>query len=135
LRILSNSARQQGFSLVELIAGMVVLAILATGFLSAFSVVLKNSVSPLQTVAMESIAASQMDKLLSGTFQSAVAASGTTVSGINVDGTDYWVTVAGQSSVVGGSLVASSGVHLTVTVSTSQCASCVSLSGDTFDVQ
>jgi prepilin-type N-terminal cleavage/methylation domain-containing protein len=134
LRILSNSARQQGFSLVELIAGMIVLAILATGFLSAFSAVLKTSASPLQTAVMENIAASQMDYLLSGTFQSAVVASGTTPK-FNVDGTEYWAAIAGQSSVVSGSPAASSGVHLTVTVSTNLCASCVSLSGDTFDVQ
>lgn len=119
--------------MVELIAAIVVLAILATGFLSAFSVVLKSSASPLQITVMEGIAAGQMDKLLSDSFASAVAASGTTPT-FNVDGTDYWVAIAGQSSVVGGNTVASS-VHLTVTVSTNLCVSCVSLVGDTFDVQ
>ena len=118
---------------MELIAAIVVIAILATGFLSAFSVVLKTSASPLQIAVMESIAAGQMDKLLSDSFASAVAASGTAPT-FNVDGTDYWLAIAGQSSVVGGSTVAS-GVHLSVTISTSQCVSCVSLVGDTFDVQ
>ena len=112
---------------------MMVLAILATGFISAFSVVLKTSASPLQIATMENIAASQMDNLLSGAFQSAVAASGTTPT-FNVDGTSYLAAIAGQSSVVGGTTVAS-GMHVTVTVSTNLCASCVSLSGDTFDVQ
>jgi len=131
---LSNFARQRGFSLVELIAGIMVLAILATGFLSAFSSVLKNSVSPLQTVAMESIAASQMDRLLSGTFQSAVAVSGSSPQSSVVGDTTYWAAFSVASSVVNGATVAS-GVHVVVTVSTDNCASCVSLSGDTFDVQ
>lgn len=125
--------KNRGFSLVELIVAIVVIAVLVAGFLSAFSVVLKRSVSPLQANVMESLAASQMDKLLSGSFASAVAASGTTQA-FSVDGTNYWAGMAGQSSVVGGSTVAS-GVHLTVTVSTNLCVSCVSLSGDTFDVQ
>jgi len=130
---LVNTAKQQGFSIIELIAGIVVVAVLATGFISAFSSVLKNSVSPLQTVAMESIAASQMDTLLSGTFQSAVAASGT-MPIFNVDGSNYRAAIAGQSSVVGGATVAS-GLHVTVTMSADNCVSCVSLSGDAFDVQ
>lgn len=129
----ANRAKNRGFSLVELIAAIVVIAVLATGFLSAFSVVLKTSASPLQIAVMEGIAAGQMDRLLSASFASAVAASGTTPT-FNVEGTDYWVAIAGQSSVVGGSTVAS-GVHLTVTASTNLCVSCVSLSGDSFDVQ
>ena len=110
-----------------------ILGVLATGFLSAFSSVLRTSTSPLQLVAMENLAASQMDRLLSGTFQSAVAASGTAPI-FNVDGTDYWAAITGQSAIVNTATVAS-GVHLTVTMSTALCASCVSLSGDTFDVQ
>lgn len=113
---------------------MMVLAILATGFLSAFSAVLKNSVSPLQTVAMENIAAGQMDKLLSGTFQSALAVSGSSPQSSVVGDTTYWTAFSVASSVVNGATVAS-GVHVAVTVSTDLCASCVSLSGDTFDVQ
>lgn len=130
----SGSKKQLGFSLIELIAGIVILGVLATGFLSAFSSVLRTSASPLQLVAMENIAASQMDRLLSGTFQSAVAASGTAPT-FNVDGTNYWAVIAGQSSVVDTSTTVASGVHLSVTMSTALCASCVSLSGDTFDVQ
>lgn len=114
-------------------AAIVVVAILATGFLSAFSVVLKTSASPLQLNVMESLAASEMDRLLSGTFQSALAASGSSAT-FKIDGTDYWAAIAGQSSVVG-SVPVASGVHLTVTVSTGLCVSCVSLSGDTFNVQ
>ena len=129
----SNFQKQQGFSLVEMIVGIVVLGILATGFLSAFSSVLKTSASPLQLAIMENIAASQMDYLLSGTFQSAIAASGTTVP-FNVDSTYYNAAITGQSSVVNTATVAS-GIHVTVTISTDLCASCVSLSGDTFDVQ
>ena len=114
-----------------MIVGIAVLAILATGFLSAFYSVLSTSSSPLQTVVMENVAASQMDKLLSGTFQSAVAASSVTPASSIVDGTVYWAYTTGQSSVVSALAVVTtvpSGVHLTVTVSN------VSLSGDSFDV-
>ncbi len=128
----ANHSKIRGFSLVELVAAIVVVAILATGFLSAFSVVLKSSAPPLQQAIMENIAASQMDRLLSGTFQSAVQ---TPVSQtFNVDGTDYFVFYSVQSSVVS-SITVNSGVHVGVTVGTANCVSCVSLSGDTFDVQ
>ncbi len=129
----ASHRRQLGFSLVELVVGIVVLAVIATGFFSAFSSVMKNTTSPLQVVAMENIASGQMDYLLSGSFQSAVAASGTAPT-FNVDGTAYWAAIAGESSIVGGVSVAS-GVHLTVTVSAAFCASCVTLTGDSFDVQ
>ncbi|MFA7239279.1 MAG: type II secretion system protein [Sulfuricellaceae bacterium] len=128
-----NNATQKGFSIVEMIVAIVVIGILATGFISAFSSVLRTSASPLQTAAMEDIAASQMDYLLSGTFQSAVAASGTAPT-FTVDGTVYQAVITGQSSVVN-TVTMGPGVHITVTVSTELCASCVSLSGDTFDVQ
>lgn len=127
-----DSMRQLGFSLVELITAIAVIAVLATGFFSAFSIVLKNTVSPLQLPVMENIAATQMDYLLAGTFQSAVYAPVSRT--FNVDGTDYFAYFAVQSSVIAGQAVAS-GVHVRVTVDTANCASCVSLYGDTFDVQ
>lgn len=112
---------------------MVVVAILGTAFLSAFSSLLKTSASPMQTAVMESLAAGQLDRALSGSFQSAVAVSGTTIP-LNVDGTPYWAVFTGVSSVIGNVTVAS-GIHLTVTLSADNCVSCVSLSGDSFDVQ
>lgn len=116
-----------------MIAGIVIVAILSVGFLSAFSSVLRTSASPSQIVVMEGIAAGKMDELLSGPFSNAVAASGVPQTFI-VDGTNYWVNIQGQSSVVSGATYANS-LHLTVTVNTALCASCVSLSGDTFNVQ
>lgn len=125
--------KQRGFSLIEMIAGIVIVAILSVGFLSAFSSVLRTSVSPLQIAVMEGLAAGKMDELLSGPFSKAVAASGTAPQFI-VDGTNYWVNIQGQSSVVSGVTYAAS-LHLTVTVNTDLCQSCVALSGDTFNVQ
>lgn len=116
-----------------MIVGIVVLGVLAVGFLSAFSSVLKTGASPLQTVVMEGIAAGKMDELLSNTFVTARNASGTAPQ-FTVDGTNYWVNIQGRSSVVSGVTFAN-GLHLTVTVNTAACASCVSLSGDTFNVQ
>ena len=116
-----------------MIAGIVILAILATGFLSAFSSVLRTSASPLQIAVMEGIAAGKMDELLSGPFSNAVAASGTAPQ-FTVDGTTYWANIQGQSSIVAGTMYLNS-IHLTVTVSTNLCQSCVALSGDTFNVQ
>jgi prepilin-type N-terminal cleavage/methylation domain-containing protein len=125
---------QRGFSIIEVISAIVVIAVLTTGFLSAFSSVLKNSVSPLQLAIMEDLAASEMDRLLSGSFESAVAASSPVAKTFRIDGTPYRVSIRGASSVVANVPVAS-GVHLTLTVSTDLCVSCVSLAGDTFDVQ
>lgn len=130
-----NPKTQRGFSIVEVITAIVVIAVLATGFLSAFSSVLKSSVSPLQLAVMEDLAASEMDRLLSGAFASAVAASSTATRTFSVDGTFYRVNIRGASSVIGGVTLPASGVHLTVTVSTDLCVSCVALAGDTFDVQ
>lgn len=152
LPTLLNKDSQRGFSLIEMAVAIVVLAILATAFISAFSSVMRTSASPLQTSVMEDIAASQLDYLLSGSFQSAVAASSFTIpiSG----GFDYWAVISGQYSVVSEATVTSgqysvvsgttvtSGIHLTVnvysdadTAKANLCMSCVSLSGDTFDVQ
>lgn len=126
-----NPKTQRGFSIVEVITAIVVIAVLVTGFLSAFSSVLKNSVSPLQLAVMEDLAASEMDRLLSGSYMSAVAASSTAPAIFNVDGTTYRAVFASNSYVV--STV--SAMHVAVTISTDLCVSCVSLAGDTFDVQ
>lgn len=130
----SNFKGQRGFSIVEVITAIVVIAVLVTGFLSAFSSVLKNSVSPLQLAVMEDLAASEMDRLLSGTFASATHPSATVPATLNVDGTQYRAAFTVQSSVISGVAV-SSGVHVTVTISADLCVSCVALAGDTFDVQ
>lgn len=106
---------------------------LATAFLSAFSSVLKNSVSTLDINIMEGIASSELDRALSGTFQSAVALLGTEET-VAIDGTPYSVFFSGGSVISGGTPLVSS-LHLTVTVETPICISCVSLSGDIFDVQ
>lgn len=127
----ANREKNRGFTLIELVVGIVVLAVLATGFLSAFSAVMKTSVSPLQIAAMEDIAASQMNYLLFGTFQSAVNASGTIP--FNVDGTEYFATF--ESSAISGVSVAS-GVHVGVTVSCHTCGGQkAALYGDSYDVQ
>lgn len=142
-----NSNSPKGFSLIELVVAIAVAGILATAFISAFSTVLRTSTSP-QDLALESIVAGKMDELLSGSFQSAVAASGTCAM-FSVNATTplscfpddhsfsyYSMVITGQSSVVSG-ITINSGVHLTVTAGANfLCASCVgSLSGDTFDVQ
>lgn len=131
---LPNFRRQCGLSIIELILAIVVIAVLATGFLSAFSSVLKNSVSPIQLASMESLAASEMDRLLSGSFASAIHPSGTAPSTFNIDGTQYLAAFTVQSSVIS-SMAVSSGVHVTVTISADLCESCVSLAGDTFNVE
>ena len=120
---------QHGFSLVEVVSAIVILAILATGFLSAFSVVLKNSASPLQIGLMEEIAATQLDKVLSGTFQSAVAVPASAT--VNIDGTNFYTAF---SSVPVAS-VPSSAVHVTVSVSCNGCTPGPSLSGDVYDIR
>lgn len=125
--------RQRGFSIVEVVVAIAVVSMLATAFLSAFSSLLKSSVSGGEISIMESLATSQLERALSGTFQSAVALSGTQ-SISSVDDAPYSVTFLGQSSVVNTSAV-DSGLHVTVVVGTTLCASCVRLSGDTFDVQ
>ncbi len=124
---------QRGFSIVEVIVAIVVVSMLATAFLSAFSSVLKNSVSTLDINIMEGIASSELDRALSGTFQSAVALSGVPAT-VVVEGNSYSISYTGRSSVSGVTPLISS-LHLTVTVETDACISCVSLSGDTFDVQ
>lgn len=116
-----------------MVVAIAVLAMLATAFLSAFTSVLKSSVSSGEISIMESLAASQMERALSGTFQSAVALSGTQVT-LTVDDAPYSVAFLGKSSVVNAAVVAS-GLHVTVVVGHTLCASCVSLTGDTFDVQ
>lgn len=126
-----NNDSQQGFSIVEMVVAIVVIGILATGFISAFSSVLRTSASPLQTSAMEYIAASQMDKVLSGSFLSAVNAPAYNET-VNVDGTDYFAVF--QSALITG-VTADSGVHVTVTISTELCASCVALFWDAFNVK
>lgn len=132
-----NPKTQRGFSIVEVITAIVVIAVLVTGFLSAFSSVLKSSVSPLQLAVMEDLAASEMDRLLSGSFLSATHPSGTDFATFNVDGTAYRAIFASQSYAVSTipAVSAVSAMHVTVTIDTDLCASCVSLTGDTFNVQ
>lgn len=120
----ANSMAQRGFSLVELIAAIMVIAVLATGFLSAFSVVLKNSAPPLQIGLMEHITASQLDRVLSGTYQSALALPAS--ASITAGGTEYVTEFA--SSVV------ASGVHVSVTTTCNGCSQSSVMSGDVYDI-
>jgi len=127
----ANREKNRGFTLIELVVGIVVLAVLATGFLSAFSAVMKNSVSPLQIAVMEDVAASQMNYLLSGTFQSAVNVSASDT--FNIDGTNYLAVF--ESSAISGVPV-TSGIHVGVTVSCDACGGQkAALYGDSYDVQ
>lgn len=121
--------RQQGFSLAEVVVAMVVVAMLATAFLSAFSVVLRNSASPMQTALMEDVVAGQLDQVLSGTFQSAVAIPASAT--VNVGGTIY---TAAFSSALVDALPAASAVHVTVTVWCDSCMASSTLSGDVYAI-
>lgn len=126
----ADYTRQQGFSLAEVVVAIVVVAMLATAFLSAFSVVLRNSATPVQTALMEDIVAAQLDQVLSGTFQSAVAIPASAT--VNVGGTIY---TAAFSSALVDALPTASAVHVTVTVWCDSCMASSTLSGDVYAIR
>lgn len=112
-----------------MVVAIVVVAMLATAFLSAFSVVLRNSASPLQTGIMEEIAATRLDMVMALPIQSAIKTA--PVSTDTVGGTGYTVTF---TSTILPNSIAPVTANFFVTVSCIGCANGTSLAGDVYGI-
>lgn len=117
-----NKCTQSGFTLVEIVVSMVVLAILAGGLILSMSYLYKGSSGVLSTSTAENVARSEFDQIFSGAYPP-------TNSQYTVG--NYTVTIATSTNT--STTCSTTCTHVKVTVS---CPGCIpiSLSGDDYNV-
>jgi prepilin-type N-terminal cleavage/methylation domain-containing protein len=116
-----NKRSQSGFTLVEIVVGMIVLAIVAGGLISSLSYLYKGSSGELQMATQESVARSAFDREFTGTYPPA--------NSTYPVGNDT-VTVATSTNT--STTCAAGCTHIKVTVGCAGCAP-ISLSGDDYN--